>query len=311
KLIFQDSFTRRNLLLTLQRTRANPKLRKVVADLELEKDRYGDFRTDGVYYNYIEKDDSYAYVRFLPNGKRLSTKLSLPPEEALSRINMAYIFRDGGQVQLNAANYNDDLTSGLTSSEDREGTTEFSYEVLEDGDKMTEFYYFKSVGKGPSGARIEEASYEFYPTTELAYWTPKKEYEDCPHLNLPLVVPESTDEIFKVVESMPRFPCPRCDGGTGDESKRQLAYLSYIYKNLQYEQAEENQGIAVITFIIERNGRVAEPRIVRPINEHCGQAALAVAEKMIADGITWTPGKSEGVPMRVRYNMPVKFKLGK
>ncbi|MEO0876979.1 MAG: energy transducer TonB, partial [Bacteroidota bacterium] len=63
--------------------------------------------------------------------------------------------------------------------------------------------------------------------------------------------------------------------------------------------------------IIERNGRVAEPRIVRPINEHCGQAALAVAEKMIADGITWTPGKSEGVPMRVRYNMPVKFKLGK
>jgi protein TonB len=121
------------------------------------------------------------------------------------------------------------------------------------------------------------------------------------------------DEIFKVVEEMPRFP--GCDNEPTVEAKKACAdkkMLEFIYKNIKYPAiARENgvEGTAVITFVVEKDGTVKDARIVRDIGAQCGQEALRVVNLMNDQNIKWTPGKQRGRPVRVQFNLPVRFRL--
>ena len=82
--------------------------------------------------------------------------------------------------------------------------------------------------------------------------------------------------------------------------------------NIRYPSiARENgvQGTVVVTFVIEKDGRVSNARVVRDIGAQCGQEALRVVELMQDQNILWAPGKMYGSPVRVQFNLPVKFKL--
>jgi len=117
------------------------------------------------------------------------------------------------------------------------------------------------------------------------------------------------EEIFKVVEQMPRFP--GCENESDDNAKKQCAtkkMLEFIYKNIKYPAiARENgvEGTAVISFVVEKDGSVSAPKVVRDIGAGCGGEALRVVKKMPK----WTPGKQRGRSVRVQFNLPVKFKL--
>ncbi|TNE81993.1 MAG: energy transducer TonB [Bacteroidetes bacterium] len=103
-------------------------------------------------------------------------------------------------------------------------------------------------------------------------------------------------EVFTVVEDMPEFP-----GGQGELFK-------YLQKNLEYPPlAKENniQGRVVIEFVIDENGRITSPRVVKDIGWGCGEAALKVVKSMPR----WKPGKQRNKPVSVRYNLPVRFQL--
>lgn len=121
------------------------------------------------------------------------------------------------------------------------------------------------------------------------------------------------EEIFKVVEEMPRFP--GCENESTAEAKKACAdkkMLEFIYKNIKYPAiARENgvEGTAVITFVIEKDGSVTDARIVRDIGAQCGQEALRVVNLMNDQNIKWTPGKQRGRSVRVQFNLPVRFKL--
>jgi periplasmic protein TonB len=121
------------------------------------------------------------------------------------------------------------------------------------------------------------------------------------------------DEIFKVVEEMPRFP--GCENEATTEAKKACAdkkMLEFIYKNIKYPAiARENgvEGTAVITFVVEKDGTVKEARIVRDIGAQCGQEALRVVNMMNESNLKWTPGKQRGRSVRVQFNLPVRFKL--
>ena len=120
------------------------------------------------------------------------------------------------------------------------------------------------------------------------------------------------DEIFKVVEEMPRFP--GCDAGTAAEKKKcaDQKLLQYLYKNLKYPAiARENgvEGRVYIQFVVEKDGSVQEANIVRDIGAGCGQAALKVVTDMNSLPQRWTPGKQRGKAVRVLYTLPVTFKL--
>jgi periplasmic protein TonB len=121
------------------------------------------------------------------------------------------------------------------------------------------------------------------------------------------------EEIFKVVEQMPRFP--GCEDKATDKEKEDCAkgkMLEYIYKNLKYPAiARENgvEGQVVLQFVVDKDGSIADTKIVRDIGAGCGAAAEIVVNGMNTMGKKWTPGKQRGRPVRVLYTLPVKFKL--
>ncbi|RMF03811.1 MAG: energy transducer TonB [Bacteroidetes bacterium] len=120
--------------------------------------------------------------------------------------------------------------------------------------------------------------------------------------------------IFEVVEMMPRFPaCEHLD--TTLAAKQQCAnqaMLQYIYQQVVYPQEaiEANiQGTAVISFVVEKDGRITQPQIVRDLGGGTGLAALSVVLRMQEEDIRWVPGQHNGQKVRVRFNLPVRFRI--
>lgn len=107
---------------------------------------------------------------------------------------------------------------------------------------------------------------------------------------------KKNDMVFDVVEVMPQFP-----GG-------QIAMLQYIMKNIKYpEQAmkEGIQGRVTVRFIVEKDGSISDVKPILSVHPLLNKEAVRVVESMPK----WTPGKQNGKPVRVRYNLPVMFKL--
>jgi len=103
-------------------------------------------------------------------------------------------------------------------------------------------------------------------------------------------------EIFTVVEDAPGFP-------GGDEAR-----IKYLQNNIKYPQmARESgiQGTVYVTFVVERDGKVTNVQILRGIGGGCDEEAIRVIQNMPS----WNPGKQRGKPVRVQFNMPIKFTL--
>ena len=116
----------------------------------------------------------------------------------------------------------------------------------------------------------------------------------------PVVVEEEEDEaetqIFTVVENDPEFP-----GGME-------ALYKYLAQNIKYPQlARDNNitGRVYVTFVVEKDGSIANPKVLRDIGGGCGQEAIRVVKSMPK----WTPGKQRGKAVRVQFNLPVNFSL--
>ena len=116
----------------------------------------------------------------------------------------------------------------------------------------------------------------------------------------PVVVEEEEDEaetqIFTVVENDPEFP-----GGME-------ALYKYLAQNIKYPQLARDNGITgkvYVTFVVERDGSIANPKVLRDIGGGCGQEAIRVVKSMPK----WTPGKQRGKAVRVQFNLPVNFSL--
>jgi len=103
-------------------------------------------------------------------------------------------------------------------------------------------------------------------------------------------------EIFTVVEESPSFP-----GGDA-------ARIKFLQENIKYPQiARESsiQGTVYVTFVVERTGKVTDVRVLRGIGGGCDEEAVRVIKAMP----NWQPGKQRGKPVRVQFNMPIKFTL--
>ncbi len=117
------------------------------------------------------------------------------------------------------------------------------------------------------------------------------------------------DEIYKVVEVKPVFTgCEDIE----DEAKRiecgRNEMLQFINDNLKYpNEAKQNEieGTVYIIFVIEKDGSVTNPKIIRDIGGGCGDEAIRIVKLMPK----WVPAKHEGRKVRMQFNLPVKFKL--
>lgn len=101
---------------------------------------------------------------------------------------------------------------------------------------------------------------------------------------------------FVLVEQDPEFP-----GGID-------SLYAWINRNLRYpEQARKENitGKVYVTFVVEKDGSISTPKILRDIGCGCGAEAIRVVKNMPR----WNPGKQRGKPVRVQFNLPINFSL--
>ncbi len=111
--------------------------------------------------------------------------------------------------------------------------------------------------------------------------------------------PEGTpdpNKAYDVVDEMPQFP-----GGP-------YALFEFISKNIQYPKEAEDanlQGRVIVSFVVEKDGSVSNAKVVRPIDPLLDAEALRVVNSMPK----WIPGKQNGEAIRIKYTVPVTFRL--
>ncbi|MEX0681182.1 MAG: energy transducer TonB [Balneolales bacterium] len=118
---------------------------------------------------------------------------------------------------------------------------------------------------------------------------------DAP-LDMPPPPPPAEDEdeepeVFTIVEDMPQL-----EGG-----------IQAIYEHLRYPEIARQAGVegrVIVQFIIDENGLVQDPVVIRGIGGGCDEAAVEAVRQLV-----FTPGRQRGRPVRVRYSLPITFRL--
>ncbi len=113
---------------------------------------------------------------------------------------------------------------------------------------------------------------------------------------LELPIPPKGEDVFTVVEEMPQFP-------GGNE-----ALIDYLVKNVVYpKEAKDNNisGRVFVSFVVEKDGSIGDVKILRGIGGGCDEESVRVVSSMPK----WIPGKQNGKPVRVAYNLPIKYAL--
>lgn len=108
---------------------------------------------------------------------------------------------------------------------------------------------------------------------------------------------ENTNKVLDECEQMPEFP-----GGTA-------ALMRYLSENMKYPvEAQENgiQGRVVVSFIVETDGSISNIQVARSVAPSLDAEAVRVVSSMPK----WYPGMNKGHYVRVKYNVPVTFRLG-
>ena len=107
---------------------------------------------------------------------------------------------------------------------------------------------------------------------------------------------EEEAKVCDTVEQMPQFP-----GG-------QVALMKYLSENIHYPVvAQENgvQGRVVVAFVVERDGSISDVHVARGVDPSLDKEAVRVVKSMPK----WQPGKQNGSAVRVKFNVPVAFRL--
>ncbi len=107
---------------------------------------------------------------------------------------------------------------------------------------------------------------------------------------------DENEQIFFIVETMPEYP-----GG-------ELALRMFIANNIEYPEPAQKEGIqgrVYVTFVVDKEGNVANAKIARGVDPLLDLEALRVVNSLPA----WNPGVQRGVPVNVSYTVPINFAL--
>lgn len=168
-------------------------------------------------------------------------------------------------------------------------TKNFAREVIQTVEKSTE-QVTKATGQIPEQTTVEEVTIPKETPVDIDI-TDKDPSATMQKVNT------GDDDIFDVVEEMPVFP-----GG-------QTGLMEFIAKNLRYPvkaQKEGIQGRVIARFIVEKDGSVSNLAVARrSVSSELDAEAIRVLSTMPK----WTPGKQRGKEVRVKYTVPIAFRL--
>lgn len=107
---------------------------------------------------------------------------------------------------------------------------------------------------------------------------------------------ESSTKVYYEVDEMPSFP-----GGLN-------GLMTFLAQNMVYPvTAQENgvQGRVTVSFVVETDGFITDVEVARSVDPFLDREAMRIVKAMPK----WTPGKKDGKPVRVKYTVPVVFRL--
>ena len=124
----------------------------------------------------------------------------------------------------------------------------------------------------------------------------KNDVQDLNSANNVQTVALQDTAVFEVVEVPPRFP-----GG-------EIELMKFISRNVKYPAEARDkhvQGRVILTFIVEKDGSISNVRVARPVDPSLDAEAIRVVQSMPK----WEPAKQRGQAVRVRYTVPIQFRL--
>lgn len=156
----------------------------------------------------------------------------------------------------------------------------------------------KSDGKPTNGNNNDGHSSPSQASSRPNKTTQNGQNKPEPVRSEPLYKPQpvNRNSVYDVVEQMPSFP-----GGIS-------GLRTYLNQNIRYPaEAQENcvQGRVVVSFVVGKDGHISDVTVLRSVDPSLDKEAVRVIRNMPR----WTPGKQGGEPVRVRYNVPVSFRL--
>lgn len=107
------------------------------------------------------------------------------------------------------------------------------------------------------------------------------------------------DVVFTSVNKEPSFPD---EGATGFN-----AYLGKNFKFPKYDIENKTFGKVIVTFVVEKDGRLSDVKTLRSPDKYIGEEA----ERVIRLSPPWIPGSQNGYPVRVQYTIVFSFDLSK
>jgi len=109
-------------------------------------------------------------------------------------------------------------------------------------------------------------------------------------------VVSENEKVYDVVEQMPSFP-----GGPS-------ALFDYLSNTVRYPPAAMKKGIqgrVICTFVVEGDGSISDVKVTKSVDESLDREAVRVLRVMPR----WIPGRQDGKPVRVKYTVPMAFRL--
>jgi TonB family protein len=126
----------------------------------------------------------------------------------------------------------------------------------------------------------------------------------------PAYLKADADGVYTIVGQMPRFP--GCEAEAGDHNaKKNCAdqkLLKFIYRNIKYPTTAHimgAEGMVIMTFTVYEDGTIRDVEALRGVCQGMEEECIRVLELMP----NWTPGRKDGEVVRVKYNLPIRFKL--
>ena len=104
------------------------------------------------------------------------------------------------------------------------------------------------------------------------------------------------NKVFDMVEEMPSFP-----GG-------QAALMQFLLSNTHYPAVAREDGVqgrVTVSFVVEKDGSITDVQVARSADPSLDKEAVRVVKSMPR----WTPGRQNGSTVRVKFNVPVTFRL--
>ena len=280
------------------------------------KNRYSDYLNEDEkikksWYHYVttETEDKKYFARvFYPETRQIISLEQYKSSKYKIKSGYAMYWTEEGVI-TSEGSFKDDKRVGIWKKYDRKTGKLKSEGSYKDNKRSNIWVNFKNEK----------------PSSSYVYLDGKKEGEFIVFDSLGIVSNKGiykSDTIFSQIklseplevgldEKMPMFKSKKCEGILNLKEQTKCAteeMLKYIYKNLEYPDFARKyriQGRALVQFTIDKNGDVIDIEFIKSMCQEIRNTCTKLIEGMPK----WQPGTQDGVPVKVKYTLPILFRL--